>query len=73
MRADARFQAQDGKVTTIHWRLRHLRIGPQPAALFTVPRGYKLLPAEAVAPLLGLRLPKARRAVHATDPTAPPP
>jgi hypothetical protein len=73
MRVDARFRAKDGKVSTIHWELRHVRIGPQPAALFAVPRGYKLLPAKAVAPLLGLRLPKARRAVHATDPAAPPP
>lgn len=69
MRADARFQAQDGKVTTIHWQLRHLKIGPQPAALFTVPRGYRLLPAEAVAPLLGLRLPKARRAAAPAAPS----
>ena len=70
MRTDARFRAQDGKVTTIHWQLRHLRIGPQPAALFAVPCGYRLLPAEAVAPLLGLRLPKARRAA---TPAAPSP
>ncbi len=61
MRVDARFRAKGGKISTIHWELRHVRIGPQPAALFAVPRGYKLLPAEAVAPLLGLRLPKTRR------------
>lgn len=71
MRADARFRAWDGKVTTLHWQLRHLRIGPQPAALFAVPHGYRLLPAAAVAPLLGLRLPKTRRA--AIEPAAPPP
>lgn len=57
MRCDAIFRARGGKVSTIHWELRHVRIGPQPAALFAVPRGYQLLPAEAVAPLLGLRLP----------------
>jgi hypothetical protein len=71
MRADARYRAAGGKVTTIHWRLRHLRIGPQPAALFAAPRGYRPLPAAAIAPLLGLRLPKARRG--AADPAAPPP
>ena len=63
MRCDAIFRARGGKASTIHWELRHVRIGPQPAALFAVPRGYQLLPAEAVAPLLGLRLPlPARRA-----------
>lgn len=58
MRCDATFRAKGGAVATIHWELRHVRIGPQPAALFAVPRGYKLLPAAAVAPLLGVRLPK---------------
>jgi hypothetical protein len=65
MRCDAIFRARGGRVSTIHWALRHVRIGPQPAALFAVPRGYRLLPAEAVAPLLGLRLPSpARREAH---------
>ncbi|MGH7039261.1 MAG: hypothetical protein ACREE1_14100 [Stellaceae bacterium] len=68
MRCDAVFRARGGQVATIHWELHDVRIGPQPAVLFTVPRGYKLLPAAAVAPLLGLRLPKPRRA----DPAAPP-
>lgn len=68
MRCDAVFHPKGGPVATIHWELRDVRVGPQPAALFAVPRGYKLLPAAAVAPLLGVRLPKIRRA----DPAAPP-
>lgn len=65
MRCDAVFRAKGGHVSTIHWELRHVRIGPQPAGLFAVPRGYKLLPAAAVAPLLGMRLPSpARQAEH---------
>lgn len=71
MRADVIFRTKGGRASTIHWELRHVRLGPQPAALFTVPRGYKLLPAAAVAPLLGLRLPHSRRAGPAADPAAP--
>jgi hypothetical protein len=63
MRIDAMLRAPGGKVTTLHWELHHVRIGPQPASLFAVPHGYTLLPAEAVAPLLGLRLPPAARQV----------
>lgn len=58
MRCDGTFRAKDGKVTTIYWELRHVRIGPQPAALFAVPAGYTRLPIEATAPLFGLRLAK---------------
>lgn len=58
MRCDGTFRTRNGKVTTIHWELRHVRIGPQPAALFTVPPGYSRLPIEAAAPLFGLRLAK---------------
>src|SRR5262249_50892510 len=40
MRCDARFIATDkGKVSTIRWELRHVKIGPQDAALFEIPRG----------------------------------
>jgi len=57
MRCDARFFATDkGKVSTIRWELRHVKIGPQDAALFEIPRGYAKLPPEAAAPLLGMRL-----------------
>jgi hypothetical protein len=65
MRVDVKFRATDGKLTTIRWELRHLRIGPQPAALFAVPRGYQRLPAAAILPLLNLRLPKTGQAGHA--------
>jgi hypothetical protein len=56
MKLDGKFIANHGKPATIHWELRHVRIGPQPAALFEVPPGYSKLPPEAVAPLLGLRV-----------------
>jgi hypothetical protein len=62
MRCDGKFEAQDGKTSTIQWELRHVKIGTQDAALFEVPRGYAKLPPEAVAPLLGIRL--ARPATH---------
>jgi hypothetical protein len=50
------FTSGKGKPTAVRWELSHLRIGPQPAALFVTPQGYSMLPAEAMAPLLGLRL-----------------
>jgi hypothetical protein len=56
MKCDARVEAGKGKVSTIHWELRHLEIGRQDAALFEIPHGYARLPPEAVAPLLGIRL-----------------
>jgi hypothetical protein len=56
MKCDARFEPKAGKPSTIHWELRHVRIGNQEAALFEVPRGYVKLPPEAAAPLLGIRL-----------------
>lgn len=56
MKCDARIEAKSGKASTIHWELRHVRLGTQDAALFEIPRGYATLPPEAVAPLLGMRL-----------------
>lgn len=56
MRCDGSFTSKKGKVSTVHWELRDLRIGPQDAALFEVPAGYSKLPPEAAATLLGLRL-----------------
>jgi hypothetical protein len=56
LKCDGSFRTPHGKVTTIRWELRHLRMGPQPAALFAVPRGFSKLTPEALAPLLGLRL-----------------
>ena len=56
MKCDARFAADNGKVSTIRWELRHVKIGQQDAALFEVPPGYAKLPPEAAGPLLGMRL-----------------
>ena len=56
MRLAGSFTRQGGKVSTIRWELSHVRIGPQPAALFEPPAGFSKLPPEAVAPLLGLKL-----------------
>jgi hypothetical protein len=62
MKCDGRFEAKNGKISTIHWELRHVKIGKQEAALFEVPQGYAKLPPEAAAPLLGMRL--ARPPAH---------
>jgi hypothetical protein len=56
MKCDARFEASNGKLSTLHWELRHVRIGKQETALFEIPSGYAKLPPEAAAPLLGMRL-----------------
>ena len=56
MKLEATFTRQNGRVATVRWELSHVKIGPQPAALFEAPRGFSKLPPEAVAPLLGLKL-----------------
>ncbi len=56
MRCDATLTSGRGKVARLHWELRHVALGQQPAQLFEIPKGYARLPPEAVAPLLGLRL-----------------
>jgi hypothetical protein len=61
MRLTGTFTAAKGKVSAVRWELSHVKIGPQPANLFEAPQGYSRLPAEAVAPLLGLRLKSAAR------------
>jgi len=61
MRLDGNFTKQNGKVSTLRWELSHVRIGPQPAALFEAPQGFSKLPPEAIAPLLGLKLKSAKR------------
>jgi hypothetical protein len=60
MKLAGTFTGHKGKVATVRWELDHVRVGPQPAALFEVPAGFSKLPAEAVAPLLGLRLKSAK-------------
>ena len=60
MKCDARLATDKGKVSTIRWELRHVKIGTQDAALFEIPRDYAKLPPEAAAPLLGMRLARPR-------------
>jgi hypothetical protein len=56
MKCDARVTTDKGKVSTIRWELRHVKIGAQEPALFEIPHDYARLPPEAAAPLLGMRL-----------------
>lgn len=56
MRCDGSYTSRKGKVSTVHWELRHVQIGEQDAGLFKVPPGYSKLPPEAAATLFGLRL-----------------
>lgn len=62
MKLAATFTGRRGsKPTQVRWELSHVRIGPQPADLFVPPPGFSTLPAEAVAPLLGLKLKSAKQ------------
>lgn len=56
MRLDGTFTRTSGRAVHLHWELSHVKLGAQPAALFETPHGFSKLPAEAVLPLLGLRL-----------------
>jgi hypothetical protein len=56
MKLDGTFTRTSGRVTHLHWELTHVRLGPQPASLFETPHGFTKLPAEAIVPLLGLKL-----------------
>ncbi len=60
MRLAGTFTGHKGKPTPVRWELSNVKIGPQPAALFEAPRGFSKLPAEAVAPLLGLKFKSAK-------------
>lgn len=60
MKLAGTFTKTNGKVATVRWELSHVKIGPQPAALFEAPPNYSKLPAEAIAPLLGMRLKSAK-------------
>ena len=53
------FTGPNGKVIEVRWELSHVKIGPQPDSLFEAPQGFNRLPAEAIAPLLGMRLKSA--------------
>jgi hypothetical protein len=56
MRCDGSFVGTNGKVSTVHWELRDVKIGRQNGALFEIPTGYTMISSEAVGTLLGLRL-----------------
>jgi hypothetical protein len=56
MKLDGTFTRASGRVATLHWELTHVRVGPQSGSLFEPPAGFSKLPAEAIAPLLGLKL-----------------
>jgi hypothetical protein len=60
MKLDGSFTRSSGRIAHLHWELSHVKLGPQPAALFEAPRGFSKLPAEALAPLLGHKLKSAR-------------
>jgi hypothetical protein len=56
MKLDGSFTRNSGKTGHLHWELTHVKLGPQPGALFELPRDFAKLPAEAIAPLLGLQI-----------------
>ena len=56
MKLDGAFTRTSGRVAHLHWELTHVRLGPQPGSLFETPHGFSKLPAEAIVPLLGLKL-----------------
>ena len=56
MRLDGTFTRTSGRVAHLRWELTHVKLGPQPGSLFEPPHGFSKLPAEAIVPLLGLKL-----------------
>jgi hypothetical protein len=56
MKLDGSFTRNSGRVAHLQWELTHVHLGPQPAALFEPPHDFTKLPAEAIVPLLGLKL-----------------
>lgn len=56
MKLDGTFTRTSGRVAHLHWELNHVKLGPQPSSLFQAPHDYSKLPAEAIVPLLGLKL-----------------
>jgi hypothetical protein len=56
MRLDGTFTRTSGRVAHLRWELNHVKLGPQPGSLFEPPHGFSKLPAEAIVPLLGLKL-----------------
>lgn len=60
MKLDGSFTRTSGRAAHLHWELSHVKLGPQPIALFTAPHDFSKLPAEAIVPLLGLKLKGAK-------------
>jgi len=56
MKLAGSFTRTSGRIAHLHWELNHVQFGPQPASLFEAPRDFSKLPAEAIVPLLGLKL-----------------
>lgn len=56
MKLDGTFTRASGRVAKLHWELTNVHLGTQPGSLFEPPAGFSKLPAEAIAPLLGLQL-----------------
>jgi hypothetical protein len=56
MKLDGTFTRTSGRVAHLHWELTNVKLGPQPASLFEAPHDFSKLPAEAIVPLLGLKL-----------------
>jgi hypothetical protein len=56
MKLDGTFTRTSGRAAHLHWELSHVKLGPQPTTLFEPPHGFSKLPAEAIVPLLGLKL-----------------
>jgi hypothetical protein len=56
MKLDGTFTRTSGRVAHLHWELNHVKLGPQPSSLFQPPHGFSKLPADAMLPLLGLKL-----------------
>jgi hypothetical protein len=56
MKLDGSFTRNSGKTGHLHWELTHVKLGPQPGSLFEPPHDFAKLPAEALAPLLGLKI-----------------
>jgi hypothetical protein len=59
MKLDGTFTRTSGRAAHLHWELTHVKFGPQADSLFEAPHGFSKLPAEAILPLLGLKLKSA--------------
>jgi len=57
-RLDGTYTTPGGKISTAKLELSNIKLGPQDPALFELPPGTKLLPYEALLPLLNMRLPE---------------